>query len=106
MMHHVSLPVFAATVPAPLATPTVACPAPLAMLADPGAMPGRLLNNRRSARGNFERRARPLGCLDPALEGLVVPSKFYGIAAAGRPTIGLTRRAILGLFEAPSIQLR
>src|SRR5262245_3258216 len=25
--------------------------------------------------------------LRPALEGLVVPSKFYGIAAAGRPTI-------------------
>jgi colanic acid biosynthesis glycosyl transferase WcaI len=25
--------------------------------------------------------------LNPALEGLVVPSKFYGIAAAGRPTI-------------------
>jgi colanic acid biosynthesis glycosyl transferase WcaI len=25
--------------------------------------------------------------LRPALEGLIVPSKFYGIAAAGRPTI-------------------
>ena len=25
--------------------------------------------------------------LDPASEGLIVPSKFYGIAAAGRPTI-------------------
>jgi colanic acid biosynthesis glycosyl transferase WcaI len=25
--------------------------------------------------------------LKPALEGLIVPSKFYGIAAAGRPTI-------------------
>lgn len=25
--------------------------------------------------------------LNPALEGLVVPSKFYGIAAAGRPTL-------------------
>ena len=25
--------------------------------------------------------------LDPALEGLIVPSKFYSIAAAGRPTI-------------------
>jgi hypothetical protein len=25
--------------------------------------------------------------LDPALGGLIVPSKFYGIAAAGRPTI-------------------
>jgi len=25
--------------------------------------------------------------LDPALEGLIVPSKLYGIAAAGRPTI-------------------
>jgi glycosyltransferase involved in cell wall biosynthesis len=25
--------------------------------------------------------------LDPSLEGLIVPSKFYGIAAAGRPTL-------------------
>jgi glycosyltransferase involved in cell wall biosynthesis len=25
--------------------------------------------------------------LDPSLEGLIVPSKSYGIAAAGRPTI-------------------
>jgi glycosyltransferase involved in cell wall biosynthesis len=25
--------------------------------------------------------------LDPRLEGLIVPSKFYGIAAAGRPTL-------------------
>ena len=25
--------------------------------------------------------------LRPELEGLIVPSKFYGIAAAGRPTI-------------------
>ena len=25
--------------------------------------------------------------LNPALEGLIVPSKFYGIAAAGRPTL-------------------
>jgi glycosyltransferase involved in cell wall biosynthesis len=25
--------------------------------------------------------------LDPKLEGLIVPSKFYGVAAAGRPTI-------------------
>ena len=25
--------------------------------------------------------------LDPRLEGLIVPSKFYGIAAAARPTI-------------------
>jgi colanic acid biosynthesis glycosyl transferase WcaI len=25
--------------------------------------------------------------LQPSLEGLIVPSKFYGIAAAGRPTI-------------------
>jgi glycosyltransferase involved in cell wall biosynthesis len=25
--------------------------------------------------------------LDPSLEGLIVPSKFYGIAAASRPTI-------------------
>jgi glycosyltransferase involved in cell wall biosynthesis len=28
-----------------------------------------------------------LVCLKPELEGLIVPSKFYGIAAAGRPTI-------------------
>ena len=28
--------------------------------------------------------------LKPALEGLVVPSKFYGIAAAGRPTLAIT----------------
>ena len=28
--------------------------------------------------------------LKPALEGLIVPSKFYGIAAAGRPTIAVT----------------
>jgi glycosyltransferase involved in cell wall biosynthesis len=28
-----------------------------------------------------------LVCLRPELEGLIVPSKFYGIAAAGRPTI-------------------
>jgi glycosyltransferase involved in cell wall biosynthesis len=28
--------------------------------------------------------------LRPALEGLIVPSKFYGIAAAGRPTIAVT----------------
>jgi colanic acid biosynthesis glycosyl transferase WcaI len=28
-----------------------------------------------------------LVCLRPDLEGLIVPSKFYGIAAAGRPTI-------------------
>ena len=28
--------------------------------------------------------------LKPALEGLLVPSKFYGIAAAGRPTIAIT----------------
>jgi glycosyltransferase involved in cell wall biosynthesis len=26
----------------------------------------------------------------PAMEGLIVPSKFYGIAAAGRPTIAVT----------------
>jgi glycosyltransferase involved in cell wall biosynthesis len=25
--------------------------------------------------------------LRPALEGLIVPSKFYGVAAAGRPTL-------------------
>jgi glycosyltransferase involved in cell wall biosynthesis len=30
--------------------------------------------------------------LKPQLEGLVVPSKFYGIAAAGRPIIALTAR--------------
>ena len=28
--------------------------------------------------------------LKPQLEGLIVPSKFYGIAAAGRPTIAIT----------------
>jgi glycosyltransferase involved in cell wall biosynthesis len=28
--------------------------------------------------------------LRPALEGLIVPSKFYGIAAAGRPVIAIT----------------
>jgi colanic acid biosynthesis glycosyl transferase WcaI len=28
--------------------------------------------------------------LKPALEGLIVPSKFYGIAAAGRPTLAVT----------------
>ena len=28
--------------------------------------------------------------LKPALEGLIVPSKFYGIAAAGRPVIAIT----------------
>jgi glycosyltransferase involved in cell wall biosynthesis len=28
-----------------------------------------------------------LACLLPALEGLVVPSKFYGVLAAGRPII-------------------
>jgi glycosyltransferase involved in cell wall biosynthesis len=27
--------------------------------------------------------------LNPAVEGLIVPSKFYGIAAAGRPTIAI-----------------
>jgi hypothetical protein len=30
--------------------------------------------------------------LRPELEGLIVPSKFYGIAAAGRPIIALTGR--------------
>ena len=30
--------------------------------------------------------------LKPELEGLIVPSKFYGIAAAGRPIIALTAR--------------
>jgi colanic acid biosynthesis glycosyl transferase WcaI len=28
--------------------------------------------------------------LKPAVEGMIVPSKFYGIAAAGRPTIAIT----------------
>jgi colanic acid biosynthesis glycosyl transferase WcaI len=28
--------------------------------------------------------------LQPALEGLIVPSKFYGIAAVGRPVISIT----------------
>jgi colanic acid biosynthesis glycosyl transferase WcaI len=30
--------------------------------------------------------------LKPAVEGLIVPSKFYGIAAAGRPMIAITAR--------------
>jgi len=30
--------------------------------------------------------------LKPELEGLIVPSKFYGVAAAGRPLIALTAR--------------
>ena len=30
--------------------------------------------------------------LKPAVEGMIVPSKFYGIAAAGRPTIAITSR--------------
>jgi len=30
--------------------------------------------------------------LNPKLEGLIVPSKFYGIAAAGRPTIFIGSR--------------
>jgi len=30
--------------------------------------------------------------LRPELEGLIVPSKFYGIAAAGRPTIAVTAK--------------
>ena len=30
--------------------------------------------------------------LRPALEGLIVPSKFYGVAAAGRPIIAITAR--------------
>ncbi len=30
--------------------------------------------------------------LKPAVEGLIVPSKFYGIAAAGRPIIAITAR--------------
>ena len=30
--------------------------------------------------------------LNPAVEGLIVPSKFYGIAAAGQPTIAITAR--------------
>ena len=40
--------------------------------------------------------------LDPALEGLIVPSKFYGIAAAGRPTIfiGAKDGEIARLLEA------
>src|SRR5262249_38289328 len=31
--------------------------------------------------------------LRPELEGLVVPSKFYGVAAAGRPVIAITARS-------------
>ena len=40
--------------------------------------------------------------LDPAMEGLIVPSKFYGIAAAGRPTIfiGAEDGEIARLLEA------
>src|SRR5207237_10304844 len=30
--------------------------------------------------------------LKPELEGLIVPSKFYGIAAAGRPAISISAR--------------
>jgi glycosyltransferase involved in cell wall biosynthesis len=30
--------------------------------------------------------------LQPSLEGLIVPSKFYGVAAAGRPTIFMAAR--------------
>jgi glycosyltransferase involved in cell wall biosynthesis len=30
--------------------------------------------------------------LRPEMEGLIVPSKFYGIAAAGRPVIAITSR--------------
>src|SRR5262249_55184239 len=30
--------------------------------------------------------------LRPELEGLIVPSKFYGIAAAGRPVVAITAR--------------
>ncbi len=44
-----------------------------------------------------ERLAESLGAADvhwlslrPSLEGLIVPSKFYGIAAAGRPVIAIT----------------
>ena len=37
--------------------------------------------------------------LNPALEGLIVPSKFYGIAAAGRPSIYIGDRS----GEIPSI---
>jgi glycosyltransferase involved in cell wall biosynthesis len=40
--------------------------------------------------------------LRPEMEGLIVPSKFYGIAAAGRPTIFVGSRAgeIAGLLSA------
>ena len=31
--------------------------------------------------------------LRPEMEGLIVPSKFYGIAAAGRPTIAITSKS-------------
>lgn len=39
--------------------------------------------------------------LNPALEGLIVPSKFYGIAAAGRPTlfVGAADGEIAGILE-------
>jgi glycosyltransferase involved in cell wall biosynthesis len=55
-----------------------------------------------------ERLAESLSCADvhlislrPELEGLIVPSKFYGIAAAGRPTIfvGSSDGEIAGLLK-------
>ena len=55
-----------------------------------------------------ERLAETLGSADvhlvslnPKLEGLIVPSKFYGIAAAGRPTlfIGAANGEIARLIE-------
>ena len=46
--------------------------------------------------------------LKPALEGLIVPSKFYGIAAAGRPTIAITAAdgEIANLVRKSSLRLR
>jgi colanic acid biosynthesis glycosyl transferase WcaI len=44
----------------------------------------------------------------PAMEGLIVPSKFYGIAAAGRPTIAVTDPAgeiaeVVGRYQCGAI---
>ena len=46
--------------------------------------------------------------LNPKLEGLIVPSKFYGIAAAGRPTIfvGSPRGEMARTLRAPPLWIR
>ena len=45
--------------------------------------------------------------LNPKLEGLIVPSKFYGIAAAGRPTIfiGIEDGEIAHILEENGLRL-